>query len=95
MQHPATAQARYAFRHLVNGLYMEKKVIDSQITDFLTAMQTGEVDQLVILELYAKWEQIKSFYPLLEPHSGANDVEQILVTAVRKFLATKPTYTEA
>lgn len=87
----ATSKAKYTFRRAVNGLYMEKKFVDDEIQAFLDAMQTGQVSDLAVLELFANYEFIKSQYPLLAPNPKVDLMERAMVASVRRYLATKST----
>ncbi len=79
------ARARHAFRNLANGMYMDSR---SDVTPYFeTFMGTlNELPDLVGLELYAKWEQLKPHYTIIGNSEQARAIEAQLRTCAMRYL---------
>lgn len=80
------ARARHAFRNLANGMYLDNR---GDVTPFFETLMGSleDLPDLVGLELYAKWEQLKPHYPIIGNIEQAKIVEVRLREHAQRYLS--------
>lgn len=80
------ARARHAFRNLANGMYLDSRV--DVTPHFETLVQAlDDLPDLVGLELYAKWEQLKPHYKIIGDSEQAKTIETRLRSCAQRYLS--------
>lgn len=53
-----TSRARYTFSHLNNSLYCNDESAEGYAAELIELLKDPEMNKLVILEMFAQWEQM-------------------------------------